>query len=200
MMIFTHILVGAFLGVGIGTLYPELFPFAVYAGFLGGGFPDLDMVFTHRRTLHFPVLYSIAGVVAGGIAVLWTTPITVSVSCFLLAGALHSLTDILGGGKEMRPWRETDNRAVFNHVTQSWLRPWRVFYDGSVADLILSVILAIGLFVLLPASYYEIVTITLSGAVVYTVLRRWITRKISEDYQTFSEYIQDRLATLLNKM
>jgi len=200
MMIFTHILMGFLLGAGVGTLYSELLPVAVYAGILGGGFPDLDMVFTHRRTLHFPVLYSIAGVVATGIAVLWTTPITASVCCFLLAGALHTLTDVLGGGKEMRPWRKTDNRAVYNHVTQSWIRPRRVFYDGSVVDLILSVILAGGLFVLLPASYDKIVMITLSGAVAYTVLRRWITQKIGEEYQTFSEYVQHMLATLFNKM
>lgn len=199
-MIFTHILMGALIGAGVGTLYPGLLPVAVYTGLLGGGFPDLDMAFTHRQTLHFPVLFSIAAGITSGIAVLWTRPITVGACCFLLAAALHSLTDILGGGKEMRPWRETDDRAVYNHITQFWIRPKRVFYDGSIADLVLSTVLAGGLFMLLPANYRWIIGTVLAGGVVYTMLRRWLTRKIGEDYQTFSAYIQHKLRILFSEM
>lgn len=199
-MVFSHILIGALLGAIIGTLYPDLLPPAFYAGILGGTVPDLDMVFTHRKTLHFPAVCSVTGGVAAGIAVLWTTPVTVGICCFLLAAAVHSLTDILGGGKEMRPWNETDDRAVYNHVTQSWIRPWRVFYDGSVADLVLSVILAGIMFVLLPVNYWTVIIITLAGAVVYTGLRRWLTRRIGNEYQTFSGYIQQQLRRLFKKM
>jgi len=98
----------------------------------------------------------------------------------------------------MRPWLETDDRAVYNHVTQSWIRPKRVFYDGSIADLGLSVCLAAVLVVMLPMGYKIVVGITLACGIVYTVLRRWITRQISDEYGTFSEYIQYKLRTVLD--
>lgn len=198
MMIFTHVLMGAFVGVGVASLYPAYFHVAVVAGFIGGGISDADMLFTHRRTLHFPLLASVVSIAVGGIVFVWPTAITIGVFCFTTSGAVHSLTDILGGGKEMRPWLETDDRAVYNHVTQRWIRPRRVFYDGSIADLGLSVVLAVVLLVVLPTGYKIVVGITLACGVVYTVLRRWITRRISDEYGTFSEYIQYKLRTVLD--
>lgn len=198
-MIFTHILVGALLGTGVALLYPDLLSIAVAAGFIGGGFPDLDMLFTHRRTLHFPILYSIATIALAGILLIWPMAITIGGFCFILSAAIHSLTDVLGGGKEMRPWRKTDDRAVYNHVTRTWIEPWRVFYDGSVVDLILTAVLAVVLIVVLPTQYNTIIGIILGCGIVYTALRRWITRRISDDHQTFSRYIQHKLGTVFKK-
>lgn len=198
-MVFTHVLMGALVGSLVAFAYPGHVAIAVAAGLCGGGFPDLDMVFVHRRTLHFPALFTAATVVAGPILFVRPTPVTVAAFCFVTAAALHSLTDVLGGGKEMRPWRETDDRAVFNHVTGTWHTPWRVFYDGSVADLVLSTALACVLFLVLPASFWIPIGGILVCAIAYTVLRRWITRQISEDYQTFSGFIKHKLGSVLGK-
>lgn len=199
MMIFTHVLMGALFGVVVALLYPNSLLIAVVAGLFGGGFPDLDMIFVHRRTLHFPALYSAAAIVLGFVLLVRPTPVTIAVFCFVGAAAVHSLTDVLGGGKEMRPWLETDNRAVYNHVTESWHTPWRVFYDGSMADLFLSITIAAVLFVTLPRRYWALVGVILFCAIVYTVLRRWITRQISTDFETFSSYIQHKLGTVFDK-
>ena len=198
-MIFTHVLLGGLLGTGIGLLYPDLMVFAVGAGFIGGAAPDLDMIFTHRRTLHYPILWSVASVPLGIVAFIWPGPGTMGAFSFLLAAATHSLTDILGGGKEMRPWLETDDRAVFNHVAGRWIAPRRIFYDGSGTDLVLSMVLALLLYRILPSRYGVLIIGLGALAVVYTILRRWITQQISEEYQTFSSYIQSILSSTFGK-
>jgi hypothetical protein len=198
-MVFTHVLFGVLLGGIAAIAYPGFTAVAVAAGALGGFLPDLDMLFVHRRTLHFPVVFSLLALVAGVIATLEPGLITVAAFAFLLAAGLHSLMDTLGGGKEMRPWRETDDRAVFDHVSGRWLAPRRLIYDGSVPDLAIAVV-AGGLAVYaLPDDYTPPIVALLVVATVYTLLRRWITRAISEEFDTFSEYIQYRLRRLYGR-
>lgn len=192
-MVFTHVLVGVLLGAIAASAAPGVTAVAVAAGALGGLFPDLDMLFVHRRTLHFPVLFPLLAVAAVAVAALVPGPGTVFASVFLLAAGAHSLMDILGGGKEMRPWRETDDRAVFDHVSGRWFAPRRLVYDGSTPDLAMAVV-AGGLAVYaLPGGYTPPIVALVVVAAIYTLLRRWITRAISEEFDTFSEYIQYRL-------
>lgn len=199
-MVFTHVLVGIFVGAISAVLFPGFTAAAVAGGALGGLFPDLDMVFVHRRTLHFPVLFNVAGLVAVALAVLSPGTVTLFASVFLLAAGLHSLMDTLGGGKEMRPWRETDERAVFNHVSGQWITPRRLIYDGSIPDLAIAILVGGLAAYVLPGGYSSLVIGLLVVASTYTVLRRWVTRVISEDFDTFSEYIQYKLRATYRKI
>jgi len=196
-MIFTHILIGvAIAGVVTPVVTGDVTPLVI-AGVLGGAFPDSDMLFVHRKTLHFPVRYSVG---AGGLALL---ALAIPSSLVILgavataAAALHCLMDALGGGKEMRPWLETDNRAVYNHVSRTWIRPRRIFYDGSLSDFVLATGLAILSGWLLPERYWPLLIGLVVMAGLYTVGRRVVTQWISDDYPTFSSYIQAQLRSIL---
>lgn len=196
MMIFTHILIGVAIAGVVTPVVTGDMTTLVIAGVLGGAFPDGDMLFVHRKTLHFPVGYS---VVAGGVTLLALavpSSFVVLVAIATSAAALHCLMDALGGGKEMRPWLETDNRAVYNHVAGAWIRPRRIFYDGSLPDFMLAAGIAILSGWLLPRRYWPLLMGLVVMAGLYTAVRRVVTRWISDEYPTFSSYIQVQLRSI----
>lgn len=193
MMVFTHVLVGVLFGAVLASVAPGSTAGLVGAGLVGGLFPDVDMLFVHRKTLHFPVLYSLAAVALGVAVVATGSGPAALLFAAGVAAAVHCLMDTLGGGKEMRPWRETDDRAVYDHVTRRWIRPRRLFYDGSLPDLCLAVVAGTGAMWTLPSQFSAPVLALVGVSVVYTGLRRAITEWIPEEYATFSAYIQSRL-------
>ncbi|WP_332899317.1 metal-dependent hydrolase [Haladaptatus sp. CMSO5] len=139
MMATTHALVGAMVAAVTLFLAPEYTPVAVTAGIAGGVFPDLDLYWGHRQTLHYPVYFSIAAVGATIGAAYAPSIWTVALAFFLLAAALHSVMDIFGGGLELKPWQGGSDRAVYNHFHGVWLVPRRwVRYDGAPEDLLLA--------------------------------------------------------------
>lgn len=193
MMVFTHLLLGVLLGVVAGEAASSLTPALVLAGAIGGALPDLDMLLVHRKSLHYPIGYPAVAAVAAIAYLLTLDPLVLLVAVGAAAAALHALMDVLGGGKEMRPWEETDDRAVHNHVSGRWIAPRRVFYDGSVPDLAISTVAGIAALWILPSSYTVPLLAVLGAAVVYALARRAITRWIPRQYATFSGYLKDRL-------
>lgn len=170
----THALAGLTLGAATLAIAPELAPFAMAGGFAGGVFPDLDLYGAHRKTLHFPVYYSVAGAVALAAAIAVPTAGTVALAVFLLAAALHAVTDALGGGLELRPWEGTSEEAVYSHYHGRWLRPRRlVAYDGSPGDLALASVLAVpALLVVDSTALAALVTVTVAISLGYAVVRK----------------------------
>jgi hypothetical protein len=139
MMATTHALAGVALAVVVGAFAPDLGPSAVVAAALGGVFPDLDLYAGHRKTLHFPVYYSVAALAAALGAAIVSTPLSAAVALFLAAAALHSVMDVAGGGLELKPWLGTSSRAVYSHYHDRWLPPKRwIRYDGAPEDLALA--------------------------------------------------------------
>ncbi|PHQ37974.1 hypothetical protein DJ69_14395 [Halorubrum persicum] len=175
MMLPTHVLGGMLLAAPLVRVAPELAPIGFVAGFLGGLFPDLDMYVGHRKTLHFPVYYSLLAAIALVAALAVPSAATVAAALFLLGAALHSVADMYGGGLELRPWEGNSDRAVYNHYHGAWIPPRRlVRYDGAVEDLALSVGLALPLLYLLDTPLRRVVLGTLLVAAVYTVTRRYL--------------------------
>lgn len=199
-MVFTHILVGILIGAVVSVFSPEVSTLAVYAGAIGGGFPDLDMALTHRKTFHYPVVFSIAAAGLVLLTLLYTNPAVMFIFVLVLAAATHCLMDILGGGKEMRPWREIDDRAVYNHISGNWIKPRRIVYDGSFKDLIISILSAGIIFYILRPRFVIFTASLLVIAIIYFLLRRWVTRKISEDFTTFSSYIQHWISEIWTRI
>lgn len=188
MMATTHALAGVALAAVTVVVAPEHADVAVLAAFVGGLFPDVDLYAGHRKTLHFPVYYSLAAIPAAGLATLLVTPATVAAAFFLAAAALHSVMDAFGGGLELRPWRGVSERAVYDHFRGRWVRPKRwIRYDGSPEDLALAgVFAAPGL-----ALYGEPVRTALVGVLVvsatYALLRKrmvaaaeWLVERLPE--------------------
>jgi len=144
MMVTTHALAGLLLAVPVAFVAPELAAVAAAAGFAGGVFPDLDMPGQHRRTLHFPVYFSLAAAAAVAVAVALPTAWTVGAALFLAAAALHAVSDAAGGGLELRPWEATGDRAVYSHYHGRWWRPRRwIRYDGAPEDAVATLALAV---------------------------------------------------------
>ena len=144
MMATTHALAGMALASVVTLFAPEYAPVAVVAAGLGGAFPDLDTPGRHRRTLHYPVYYSLATVGLLVLALGVPTPVTVALAAFVGGAAVHSASDAFGGGLELRPWEGTSDRAVYDHYHGRWLRPRRwVRYDGAPEDVVLAGVLAV---------------------------------------------------------
>lgn len=141
----THAAAGLAVASTLLWLAPDLATPAALAAIAGGLIPDLDLfVGDHRRTLHYPGYYWLVALPALGLAALMPGPATAAVAFFLLSAALHSATDVLGAGHELRPWERTSDRAVYLHATGRWLRARRVVrYDGAPEDVLLTVVLSL---------------------------------------------------------
>lgn len=175
MMLPTHALAGMLLALPVCYVTPEFAGVALLAGLLGGSVPDLDMYAGHRKSLHYPVYYSILAVSSLFVAVFVPLGATVSVAVFLMGAAVHSVADVLGGGLELRPWEAASDRAVYDHYRERWIAPRRwISYDGSPGDLLVSYTLAVPLVVALEGSFRGVVIAALAVASVYTAVRQYL--------------------------
>ncbi|WP_181686390.1 metal-dependent hydrolase [Halorhabdus salina] len=173
MMLPTHALWGMALALPVVWTAPEYAGVALLAGFLGGIVPDLDMYVGHRKTLHYPVVYAGLVVPAVAVGIFFPSALTIALGVGVSAAALHSRSDVYGGGLELRPWEGTSNRAVYDHYRGRWIAPRRwVGYDGSPGDLALSVVPALPLLVIVDGGLEALVMASLGIAVVYTAVRR----------------------------
>lgn len=177
MMAPTHMLAGAVLAVPVMYVAPEFASVAVIAGILGGFFPDLDMYWGHRRSLHYPVYYTVGAVLLIPLTALLPLHVLVGITIAVSAAALHSVMDIFGGGLELYPWHATSNRAVYNHYHARWIGPQRwIRYDGSPEDFGLTIFLAGMLLPLVDGEVRLVVLGTVGVAALYVALRKTLPR------------------------
>lgn len=169
----THILFGMIIAYLYSYIQPELlFPLTL-AAILGSIIPDLDMPFDHRKTLHYPVYYSIGAILSVPIFIFSASLITGVVSMLFLSMALHCLVDVLGCGLEPRPWEANNDQAVYFHYPGFWAKPRRwIKYDGSPGDHIITLSLAIVLMNLYTYPFKQFVAAVLVSGTLYTFSRR----------------------------
>lgn len=173
MMATTHALAGVLLAVVVEAVAPGFGTLPLVAAAVGGIFPDLDLAAVHRRTLHFPVYYTLAAAVAAAVAVALPGPPTVAAALFLAAAALHAVADAFGGGLELRPWAGTSDRAVYDHYRGRWHPPRRlVRYDGAPEDLLLAAALAVPSALALAGTARGAVLAAVGVSAVYALLRK----------------------------
>jgi len=172
-MLPTHALVGLAIALPVSFAFPESASLFLFSGLFGGVFPDFDLYVGHRKTLHFPVYYSVLCLVVMPVAVFVQTPWVTGVTIALAAAAVHSVMDIFGGGLELRPWEAKSERAVYDHFHDHWIAPRRwIRYDGAPEDLLLSVSVAGPLIFMLDGQFRWIVVGALAVSVSYVVFRR----------------------------
>lgn len=194
MMLPTHILAGGLIGVLIGFLYPGQMDLFITTGMIGGAMPDVDLVFEHRKTLHFPINYTVAAALLLTVAAITAPPHISLIATLLLTAGIHSITDVFGGGKELRPWQRTDDRAVYNHRNRQWITARRYIYDGSWQDALFMTCISLPVY-LHADGLLRTVTVTLVMAgLLYALLRRRVARLIPDRYPTYSSLIKDLLA------
>ncbi|GGL49913.1 metal-dependent hydrolase [Halocalculus aciditolerans] len=170
----THAALGVLTALVLLPVEPSLAPAAALAAYAGGLFPDLDVaVVEHRKTLHFPEFYPLLAVAALAYAALAPSTASVGVAFFLLAAALHCLTEVFGGGLGLRPWLEDDDRGVYYHLGQRWLPPRRIIpYDGSPRDLVLCALATLPGVVAFDGWVRNLLLAGFAVSVVYTALRK----------------------------
>ncbi len=169
----THTLVGVLLAVAVTMVAPDVGTIPVVAAALGGLFPDLDLYAGHRKTLHFPVYYTVAATLALAVAVAVPGPLSLGVALFLAAAALHSVMDAAGGGLELKPWLGTSDRAVYSHYHGRWVPPRRwIRYDGAPEDLALAGAVAVPSLLVLEGVLEQGVLLALGISAVYVLLRK----------------------------
>lgn len=181
MMATTHAFAGLLLIVPVAYHVPE-FAVPLAAGAMAGGiFPDLDVAFEHRRTLHFPVLYGVLAVPALALALAWTTPVTAGLAAFGAAAWLHAASDVLGGGPELDPWTNPRDEGVYDHVRGRWLRARRIIrYDGAPEDLALGGILAIPALLVFDGTIHVLIAAMLVVSIAYAFVRRQLPDLVPE--------------------
>lgn len=173
MMTSTHALVGACLGAGAAVTVPELSTTAVLVGFVGGALPDADLLATHRRTTHFPLLAPLLAlpVLVGSVAI--GTPLAILVGVFALAVAVHSPMDAVGGGVEPEPWLARSDRGVYDHLRGRWIAPRRwVRYAGAPEDMVVASVLAIPAIALADGFTQALLLATLAVSLGFVSIRR----------------------------
>lgn len=177
MMATTHALVGMALALPVAYAAPEFAPIALVSGLIGGLVPDLDLSVEHRRTLHFPVYYSVAATLAAIVALFVPTQTTVGLAVLSLAAAVHSIMDAFGGDLQLRPWLGAGDRAVYDHYRGRWIAPRRwVRYDGAPEDLLLAVAVAAVLWPAVEDSMRALIAALVGVSAVYTAMRKRLVR------------------------
>lgn len=173
MMATTHALAGMVLVSVTALVAPEYAPVAVGGAAAGGIFPDLDLYGNHRRTLHYPVVYSVGAVPLIALAVLTPGPITVAGAAFVTSAAVHSVMDALGGGLELKPWQGTSDRAVYSHYHGRWLRPRRwIRYDGAPEDVAFASLLTVPILLYFTGTIRTMTLLFLGISVFYGLIRK----------------------------
>ncbi|WP_440764816.1 metal-dependent hydrolase [Natronorubrum sp. DTA7] len=173
MMLPTHAVIGLAVATPLLVLSPDLAPAALTGVLAGSLVPDLDLYAGHRRTLHYPTIYTLLALPLALVAVIVPTTVSVGVASVVVGAAIHCHADRFGGGLELRPWEGTSERAVYDHVRGRWRRPKRwVRYDGAPEDLLVLVSLAVPLLVVLEGPFRAAVAVALAIGAVYVGLRR----------------------------
>ncbi|WP_435344551.1 metal-dependent hydrolase [Haloarchaeobius sp. HRN-SO-5] len=184
MMATTHAFVGLAIAAAVSLVAPEYGTVAAAAAMAGGVFPDLDLAAIHRKTLHFPVYYSLLAVPAVAAAVLSPSMPTVGVALFLVSAAVHSLSDALGGGLELRPWEATSDQAVYLHPKRRWVRPRRyVRYDGAPEDFVVGAAFAAPGLLVFDGWVQQAAIGGLLVSLGYTVVRKRLPELTPERFQ-----------------
>lgn len=177
MMATTHALVGMALALPVAYVAPEFAPIALVSGLIGGFVPDLDLSVDHRRTLHFPVYYSVAATLGAIVAVLVPARATVGLAVVLLAAAVHSVMDVFGGDLQLRPWLGRGDRGVYDHYRGRWIAPRRwVRYDGAPEDLLLAVAVAAALWPAVDGPARSLIAALVGISAGYVAMRKRLVR------------------------
>ncbi|MFB6266381.1 MAG: metal-dependent hydrolase [Halodesulfurarchaeum sp.] len=183
MMSTTHAAMGLAAASILTVVAPELAVVAGLAAVAGGVFPDLDLVLQHRKSLHHPELYPVLAALAAVPALLRPGPLLVAVAWFFGGAALHSLTDVLGGGLGLRPWESDDERGIYLHTRARWVPPRRwVRYDGAPEDLLVAVAFSIPPYLAFGPQVRKLILAGLGASLGYVLLRK----RLVDVYERFA--------------
>nr|EGQ39889.1 MAG: hypothetical protein J07AB56_06170 [Candidatus Nanosalinarum sp. J07AB56] len=182
MMLPTHAATGLLLGVAASQLF-SYGSVTVFLAVAGSVVPDLDMLMSHKRTLHYPIVGLLSAVA------LWL--LSPHAGMFAFSAGVHAVMDVFSNGKTMRPGTDSDPRAVYDHASAGWLSPVHLCPTGSIRDLALCTSIAVSVSLVQPDAWFLsvfVVVSALSGRYIMGVVQRE-----DPEYDRLSEYLKDRL-------
>lgn len=156
---------------------------AVLMAVAGAAVPDLDIVMSHKRRLHYPVL----GLASA--ALFWL--LSSHAGIFALSAGLHAVMDVFSNGKTMRPGTDPDPRAVYSHVSGSWISPVHLCPTGSARDLALCVSIAGFAAAVQPGVWILSASVALSALLGRYALG--FVQREDPECDRLSEYLKNRL-------
>lgn len=166
-----HMLTGLLLGYGVVFVNPEILLAASILGFFGGLFPDIDAVLEHRKTLHFPVYYTIflMTLLVGYFFV--GLPALLAISFFFLSASIHCITDYFVV-IEKDSNEESQNGVIYLHPFDKWVGPKPIIkYAGSPQDLLIGLLLGSVLLYISSGLIFWISVLTLILGVIFSFYR-----------------------------
>ncbi|MEY7848773.1 metal-dependent hydrolase [Natrarchaeobius sp. A-rgal3] len=169
----THVFAALAVVTPVAYAVPELGTALAVGAILGGLAPDFDLVLEHRRTFHFPISGLVVAAPVVMVASVSPSSLTVGVAAFAVAAWLHAASDAIGGGPEMDPWNDRSERAVYDHVRATWIRPRRwIRYDGAPEDAAVAVALATPALIVFDGWIRTAVAGGIAISLVYALFRR----------------------------
>ena len=174
MMSPTHVAAGLAIASVVAVYEPRFGLAAAFGGVVGGALPDVDLfVGEHRKTLHYPVYAWLPAALAAAVAIAAPSALSIGVAVGCLAFAVHSASDVLGAGEELRPWERTNPYAVYCHACGRWLRARYLFrYDGAPEDVLATAVLAAPTLLVFDGSIREVVGGLVVVGAVYAAVRK----------------------------
>lgn len=119
-------------------------PVLLGAAFAGGLAPDADLLATHRRTLHYPLVTPALALGLFAVVAITASAVVAVVAVAVAGAALHAVADVFAGSPEPEPWDPSLDRAVYNHLLGAWHVPRRyVRYSGAPEDFLLGLSFAL---------------------------------------------------------
>jgi hypothetical protein len=171
---FSRFLVSCLVGFLFHIIVGDFYTIMLLCGVAGGLLPDLDVIFNHRKTLHYPNIYLMIGSFLVLLFYLTNISAILFVGIIFSSSFVHCFLDILCSGSTIKPWRESDDKAVYDHLRGKWIRPKGLFYDGSIRDMILLSISSASLYYIAEFSdiliYFILLNVILG--LFYTSIRR----------------------------
>jgi hypothetical protein len=132
----THLFLGLVIGATASFVFPVSLTVLTVAAVAGAMLPDLDVLFEHRKTLHYPVVSLAASLFLVSATFLTTHFAVVAAAVFTFSVFLHCAADLMCNGIGPDPWKHDWEHGVYNHVTGEWVAPVRwLDYAGSTRDL-----------------------------------------------------------------
>lgn len=179
MMVPTHILAGAALGLLSLSFSTSNANALIWASIAAAFFPDLDVFFKHRKTFHRPFEYVsvfIISVAALSLINSFFIYIVVFVSASL---SLHCLMDLFS--------TKNRDKALYDHFLHEWINVRNYIPTRSYRDAFIAFLFSIPVLIFVEGFYYVPVALLLIYVSSYPMFRERIESKMIGEHSTYTE-------------
>jgi hypothetical protein len=181
MMVSTHILAGIALGLISFHIWPQNAFLFICVSAAAAVFPDLDVLFEHRRTFHRPLEYTVFCSISAIIAIFY--PLLGFLGLFAFGSlTLYCVLDLFS----------TDGRekALYNHVFGEWVLVRNIVPTRSFKDALAAFLFSIPAYLYLEESYHISLVFLIGYSLIYPLFKDSIESRLLRGYSSYTEAIK----------